>query len=58
MWLAPEQIRFIPIADRHLPYVNEIAARLEAAGIRYTIDERAEKMGYKIRQAQLEKYRI
>ena len=55
LWLAPEQIRFIPIADRHLPYVNEIAARLEAAGIRYTIDERAEKMGYKIRQAQLEK---
>lgn len=55
LWLAPEQIRFIPIADRHLPYVNEIAARLEAAGIRYTIDERAEKIGYKIRQAQLEK---
>lgn len=55
LWLAPEQVRFIPIADRHLPYVNEIAEKLEAAGIRYTIDDRAEKMGYKIRQAQLEK---
>lgn len=55
LWLAPEQIRFIPIADRHLPYVNEIAAKLDAAGIRFTIDDRAEKMGYKIRQAQLEK---
>lgn len=55
LWIAPEQIRFIPIADRHLPYVNEIAAKLEAAGLRCTIDDRAEKMGYKIRQAQLEK---
>lgn len=55
LWLAPEQVRFIPIADRHLPYVNEIAAKLDAAGIRYSIDDRAEKMGYKIRQAQLEK---
>lgn len=55
LWLAPEQVRFIPIADRHMPYVNEIAEKLEAAGIRYTIDDRAEKMGYKIRQAQLEK---
>lgn len=55
LWLAPEQVRFIPIADRHLPYVNEISAKLEAAGIRLSIDDRAEKMGYKIRQAQLEK---
>ncbi|MCM1225960.1 MAG: threonine--tRNA ligase [Clostridium sp.] len=55
LWLAPEQVRFIPIADRHLPYVNEIAAKLDAAGIRFSIDDRAEKMGYKIRQAQLEK---
>lgn len=55
LWLAPEQVRFIPIADRHLPFVNEISAKLKAAGIRCTIDDRAEKMGYKIRQAQLEK---
>lgn len=55
LWLAPEQIRFIPIADRHLPFVNEVADKLKAAGIRCSIDDRAEKMGYKIRQAQLEK---
>ncbi len=55
LWLAPEQVRFIPIADRHLDYVRGISEKLEAAGIRCTIDDRAEKMGYKIRQAQLEK---
>ena len=55
LWLAPEQVRFIPIADRYLPFVNEISEKLKAAGIRCTIDDRAEKMGYKIRQAQLEK---
>lgn len=55
LWLAPEQVRFIPIADRHLPFVRKIAEKLEALGIRCSIDDRAEKMGYKIRQAQLEK---
>lgn len=55
LWLAPEQVHFIPIADRHLPFVREIAEKLEALGIRCSIDDRAEKMGYKIRQAQLEK---
>lgn len=55
LWLAPEQVRFIPIADRHLDYVNGIREKLEAAGIKCSIDDRAEKMGYKIRQAQLEK---
>lgn len=55
LWLAPEQVRFIPIADRHLPFVREISEKLEALGIRCSIDDRAEKMGYKIRQAQLEK---
>lgn len=55
LWLAPEQVRFIPIADRHLPFVREIAEKLEALGIRCSIDDRTEKMGYKIRQAQLEK---
>lgn len=55
LWLAPEQVRFIPIADRHLDYVRGISEKLEAAGIRCSIDDRAEKMGYKIRQAQLEK---
>ena len=55
LWLAPEQVRFIPIADRHLDYVRGISEKLEAVGIRCSIDDRAEKMGYKIRQAQLEK---
>ncbi len=45
LWLAPEQVRFIPIADRHLPFVNEISEKLKAAGIRCTIDDRAEKNG-------------
>jgi threonyl-tRNA synthetase len=53
LWLAPEQIRIIPVADRHLDYVYEFAK--EFKGFKYTIDDRAEKVGYKIRQAQLEK---
>lgn len=55
LWLAPEQVRLIPIADRHLEYTNGIADKLKAMNIRCSVDERAEKVGYKIRQAQLEK---
>ncbi|MBE6841016.1 MAG: threonine--tRNA ligase, partial [Ruminococcus sp.] len=55
LWLAPEQVRIIPVADRHLDYCNEILTVLEAAGIRVTIDDRAEKVGYKIRSATMEK---
>ena len=56
LWLAPVQIKLIPIADRHLPYIQKIKEKLEAAGIiRVEIDDRSEKMGYKIREAQLEK---
>ena len=55
LWLAPEQVRLIPIADRHLEYTNGIAEKLKAMNIRCSVDERAEKVGYKIRQAQLEK---
>jgi threonyl-tRNA synthetase len=54
-WLAPVQVKLLPIADRHLPFAEEVAAKLEAAGLRYEIDSRAEKIGYKIREAQLEK---
>jgi threonyl-tRNA synthetase len=54
-WLAPVQVKLLPIADRHLPFVEEVAAKLDAAGLRYEIDSRAEKIGYKIREAQLEK---
>ena len=55
LWIAPEQVRIIPVADRHLDYCNEVLAKLESAGIRATIDDRAEKVGYKIRSATVEK---
>ena len=55
MWLAPEQVKLIPIADRHMDYTLELARKLEAAGMRISVDDRAEKVGYKIRQAVLEK---
>ncbi len=55
LWLAPEQIRLLPIADRHLAYCNEVKAKLEAYGFRVTVDDRSEKTGYKIRSAQMEK---
>jgi len=56
LWLAPVQIKLLPIADRHLDYMYEIKAKLERAGIaRVEIDDRSEKLGYKLREAQLEK---
>ncbi len=55
VWLAPVQVKLMPIADRHLDYIKETAAVLEKAGIRVEIDDRNEKIGYKIREAQLEK---
>ena len=55
LWLAPEQVKLIPIADRHMDYTLELARKLEAAGMRIAVDDRAEKVGYKIRQAVLEK---
>lgn len=54
-WLAPVQVKLLPIADRHLDYLKNVKARLEAEGIRCAIDDRSEKIGYKIREAQLEK---
>jgi threonyl-tRNA synthetase len=55
MWLAPLQVQVLPIADRHLDYAREVRTRLEAAGLRVAVDERQEKIGYKIREAQLQK---
>ncbi|MBR4101887.1 MAG: threonine--tRNA ligase [Oscillospiraceae bacterium] len=55
LWLAPEQVKIIPIADRHLDWAGEVQAKLEAVGIRCSIDDRAEKMGKKIREATLAK---
>lgn len=55
VWLAPVQVKLLPIADRHLDYLNEVKKVLEAKGIRCEIDDRSEKIGFKIRSAQLEK---
>ncbi|WP_302337850.1 threonine--tRNA ligase [uncultured Ruminococcus sp.] len=55
LWLAPEQVRLVPIADRHLDYAYEVKKQLEAVGLRVEVDDRAEKVGYKIRQATMEK---
>ncbi|MEG1429668.1 MAG: threonine--tRNA ligase, partial [Hydrogenoanaerobacterium sp.] len=55
MWLSPEQVRVLPIGDAQSEYANGVLAKLKKAGIRCTIDERREKIGYKIREAQMEK---
>ena len=55
MWIAPEQVRLLPIGDEQAEYANKLADRLEDEGIRVTVDARNEKIGYKIRAAQLEK---
>jgi threonyl-tRNA synthetase len=55
LWLAPVQAVVLPIADRHVPYGESVRARLEAHGIRVELDARQEKIGYKIREAQLQK---
>ena len=55
MWLAPVQVKLLPIADRHLDYIYEVKKALEAKGMRVEVDDRSEKIGYKIREAQLEK---
>ncbi len=55
MWLAPVQVKLLPVADRHLDYVYEIKKALDACGMRVEVDSRSEKIGYKIREAQLEK---
>lgn len=54
-WLAPVQVKLLPIADRHLDYLAEVKDELEAKGVRCEIDDRSEKIGFKIRSAQLEK---
>jgi threonyl-tRNA synthetase len=54
-WLAPEQARVLPISDKVGAYAQEVAARLKAAGLRVTLDEHADKLGAKIRRAEVEK---
>ena len=55
LWLAPIQAVVLPIADRHLPYAAAVRDQLRGAGLRADLDERQEKIGYKIREAQLQK---
>ena len=55
LWLAPEQFRILPISERHHDACYELKNKLEAKGFRVTVDDRAEKTGYKIREAQLQK---
>lgn len=54
-WLAPVQVKVLPISDKFIDYAKNVKAELEALNIRVEIDERAEKIGYKIREAQLQK---
>jgi threonyl-tRNA synthetase len=55
LWLAPVQTVVLPISDRHLEYASGVRDRLAAAGLRVELDDRQEKIGYKIREAQLQK---
>ncbi len=55
LWLAPVQVTVLPIADRHLTYARSVRQTLADAGFRAQVDERQEKIGYKIREAQLQK---
>ena len=55
LWLAPEQVRLAPVADRHLDHAHTLASRLRAAGLRPVVDESGETVGKKVRAAQLMK---
>ena len=54
-WLAPVQVKIIPLADRHVEHANKAAAELKSRNIRVEVDDRSERMNLKIRQAQMEK---
>lgn len=54
-WLAPVQVKLLPIADAHVDYAKEVKEKLEDVGVRVELDDRNEKIGYKIREAQLQK---
>ncbi len=55
MWLAPTQVKLLPIADRHLDFAYDVKRQLEAAGVSVELDDCNEKIGYKIRQARLQR---
>ncbi len=54
-WLAPVQVRLVPVADRFQPYAQQVSGRLRATGVRTEVDVRNEKVGYKIRDAEVQK---
>lgn len=54
-WLAPVQVRVLPISDKYMDYANGVKEKLDSAGIRAEVDTRSEKIGYKIREAQTSK---
>ena len=51
-WLAPTQVKVLPVSEKTLDYAKDVTAKLQAAGVRVVLDESNEKIGYKIRQAQ------
>ncbi len=55
IWLAPVQVKILPITDKHQAYAKELADKMKAKGVRVEVDDRSEKTGYKIREAQLSK---
>lgn len=55
LWLAPQQVRILPISDKFVPYAQQTLQTLKKAGIRATVDDRSEKIGKKIRDAELQK---
>lgn len=54
-WICPEQVRVLPISEKYMDYANKVAAELKANGVDVTVDGRSEKIGYKIREARLDK---
>ena len=54
-WMCAEQVRVLPISDKYEEYANEVSKKLKAAGIRNTVDARSEKIGFKIREARLDR---
>ena len=54
-WLAPVQAKVLPVSDKFADYAKQVAEALKASGVRVEVDDRDEKLGYKIRQAQLQK---
>ena len=56
LWLAPVQVKILPIADAHVSYAKEVKHSLEQEGYRVEIDDRVEKIGLKIREADLQKH--